>query len=213
MRLRVCIVLASLAGASGSLLLTADLYRRLGDAERALHGTASGTPVFTMAHVLGSAGLGVMFLAIALLVLADSKQTESQTATEIETVSDEVEIPVAVEAIETVGPLPEDAPAVSDMIEIPVPPPNLPAAPKAPFRPAKNIYIVQAPPPSSAMHSAVEVTEQIATPIPLSETEFQRAIVYEKVFQEQGEVPVATPIESESKLTDAVELDPKRPKS
>ncbi|MEI6234720.1 MAG: hypothetical protein WCT04_16830 [Planctomycetota bacterium] len=210
MRLRVCIVLASLAGASGSLLLTADLYRRLGEAERAMHGTASGTPVFSMAHVLGNAGLCVMFLAIALLVLADSKQVESQTASEIERVSDDVGVPEAVEAVET---LPDHEPAVSDMIEIPIPPPDHPAAPKVPFRPAKNIYIVQAPPPSSAMNSVVDVTEQIETPIALSETEFQRAVVFEKVFQEQGEVPVATPIESESKITEAVAYDPNQPKT
>ncbi len=215
MRLRVCIVLAALAGAAGSLILAADMYRRMAAVERVANASMAGT-AFSMAHALGNAGICILFLGIAMLALVENKQPaqaendllqsheiEGHTIAladyaQLADVSSEVSTEVTGE-IETADAIQDEsiAPiAVPAAVSIA---PTLPAAPTVPFNAAKNIFIIEAQP--APQDSAAD--EPIGTPIELTETEFQRAVVYENVLREQGEIPVATPIDSESIVMDA----------
>ncbi len=166
-----------------------------------------------MVHVLGAAAMGVLFLAILLLLIGDWRQAASGQmqghahalegmASESTTQEHVPEMSAAVAA------QPLAAHAVANEIKTPLPLPKstpTPLAPRAPFRPARNIYVVQAPPPPPPKSDG---DEPIGTPIPVTETEFSRAVEYEKVLREQGEIPTATPLASESQAMDATPGDP-----
>lgn len=190
MRLRVCIMLAALAGAAGSMILAADMYRRLAVLECSAIESASSARdaslVFGTAHVLGTAGMGVLFLAISLLLFAEKKSATSaehvaSSSTSTEQVDEALEISVAI-------PLDKYAQASEDH------PLELPAATLTPIQ-ADQVPALDAN------------GEEISTPIPLTEDEFRRTTIFEKVLQEQGEVPFGTPIENESEPGEAVPED------
>ncbi len=92
MRLRFCLMLVAAAGAVGSLVLAADMYRRLSTAERlAMEGlSASGGNagmVFSTAHMLGIAGLSVMFLSICLMLIAEKRSALDENAFHLDEVA------------------------------------------------------------------------------------------------------------------------------
>ncbi|HLX60270.1 MAG TPA: hypothetical protein VKX17_03205 [Planctomycetota bacterium] len=112
MRLRVCMMLASALGAVGALALAYDMYRRLAIAESlVLHGlpaNSNANLAFSMAHVLGTAGLGLIFLAVCLLLA--NERARAMASQKIE---------VAMPAIEAV-PLEEYAREKEKVESIPV---------------------------------------------------------------------------------------------
>ena len=215
MRLRVCIILAALAGAVASLALAADIYRRISSAD---HAAASANTVFGTAHMLGNAGISVLLLGIAILAVVETKKpaapaanldlTPAQTLDSIPTAVTEIpvtEFPtVATDEVSPATPLENSQPAMGEPVPAPVvdslPAASfVPAAPKVPDRSARNIYVVQAPPaPAQAIQD-----DRIGTPIPLTDTEFQRAVVFETTLREQGEVPDGTPADGESRIAEA----------
>jgi hypothetical protein len=237
MRLRVCIMLACAIGAAGSLILAADMYRRLSVAERlALEGfSAAGNAnlVFGMTHVLGTAGLGLIFLAVCLLLVNERKPAPSAT----EPAS--AEAPAAIEAV-PLGVYAEPAPRTLDapVEDAPVAPSGTDKTSVA-LEPAPLAFTVQKPPtrvirpsgpipspppkPSTQFPAAPELQRPSrnifvvqATPAPpprdceppgvsepVSASEFQRAVVEEEVIRAQGEIPTATPV-TESGLQEGV---------
>lgn len=251
MRVRVCIMLAAAVGAAGSLILAVDMYRRLSAAEKlAMEGLSGAVGnanlVFGMTHVLGTAGLGILFLAVCLLLANERAPEPTAEPARNSPDSIAVEVPQATIQAVPLGIYAEPpvemaaegdaAPATQSFTEkppvvrepmpvtggtlrpptrvvrregpIPSPPPkpsnaSLPAAPEV-QRPAKNIFIVQAPPAPPPSKD----DDPVGVPQPLSETEYQRAVVEEEVLREQGEIPVARPI-GESGLSEAVKEEEK----
>ena len=85
MKLRPLILLTSVIGACGALLLAADLYRRLKEAEAAAAIANSAVRddsvlVFGMYHTLGLLSLAFFFLATFLIFLSGSNETERAAA-------------------------------------------------------------------------------------------------------------------------------------
>jgi hypothetical protein len=247
MRLRTCIILASAVGAAGSLILAADMYRRLSAAEQGLGvAAANANLVFGMTHVLGTAAMAILFLAICLLLANDreparktgfiERKTEmmprvvsaashpavvtppapvlasGETAKPKESPSGISEAVPAIIAplrpptrvTRPEGPIPSPPPKTTSVImampKFP-PAPEVPEAPPVPeHRPAKNIFVVQAPPAPPPSKEA-----DSGDPQPVSPTEYHRAVIERKVLEEQGEIPTATPI---SGLHEGVEEPP-----
>lgn len=207
MRLRVCIVLAALAGAAGSMILAVDSYRRLGLAERFATPNTAGVLVFGMAHALGNAGAGALFLSIGLLALSEKKKSspadESRDAIDAQkagSTADSSPIPVDTPDLSITpifvadGMLPASAEVLpkptfeqNDSAPIPVAVPSTEltdAGVKPPFRPAKNIYIVEIP---------AHTDEGIALQTAAADVEFRRSAIYEKVAVKPEEIETLPP--------------------
>ena len=222
MRLRVCIILAAVAGAAGSMVLAVDMYRRLAAAERSAMESASATHaaglVFGAAHVLGTAGMGVLFFAIGLLLFAEKKRSAAAMSVASSNASTGQAAEVAASVVVPLGeyaqaselPASDDSETHSaELFALTRRPsthifPSSPPDPVAPLRTSNDIDVVHVSPAPEHNPMADSGVEEIGTPIPVSDTEFRRAVLYEKVLQEQGEVPEGILIESESKTIDAV---------
>lgn len=100
MRLRSFMMTLSALGACGAMLLAADMYRRLLQAETAaiqapLNAAAGATLVFGMAHVIAAAALAILFLTLCwALYIGESAAEPAATASAPLMVAEEaVELP------------------------------------------------------------------------------------------------------------------------
>jgi len=85
MRLRSFMLAVSVLGALGAILLAADMYRRLVQAD-----TSSGAAlVYSMAHVIGVAALAIVLLALALALIAEAQIAAAKPAVKTGTPSAE----------------------------------------------------------------------------------------------------------------------------
>jgi hypothetical protein len=162
MRLRVCILTATVLGAVGSLLIAADMYRRIAASE-ALAGGARAPMAFSMFHVLGTAGMAVVFLAILLLLLAD-KRSAPEAAVQAAAFPDEISsASTAAEAAPVATELPPMVDAMLSPAAVATPSesetpaePHTPPAADPPPAPRSSRRFSPAPAP---------VTPQFGTPI------------------------------------------------
>lgn len=162
MKLRHLILLTSAIGASGALLLAADMYRRLKEAEAAnvLGGAVRDDSVlaFGMYHTMGLLSLAFIFLALFLMLMTSVRDRQFVAAIETPGVMplphdslnpapapmQTIETPV-VSAVST----PVDAPAPSVPVEVvpvdaaPISEPASPAPPIAPVTPVAPVAPVE----------------------------------------------------------------------
>jgi hypothetical protein len=215
MRLTRSMLLTSALGALGALLLAADMYRRLLGAERTVLDAAAGgsspgvgsTLVFGMVHVLGVTGVGLLFLALCLMLIAEKAGATDAVAEAVSRAESG-----KIESVETLTPInPEPIPTAVEIsaiepiargsgLKFPMPPPKYP--PVVPVEPTAA-WPEATPVDENDAHKTMRLSQAFLIPDATSETEFNRSVA----GQLADNIPVATPIPSEAEVAEAALTD------